>query len=107
MPKLMLALVLFATLATPAKPKTAAAVTRDGQHDFDFELGTWTIDMTRLQHPLSGSTTWTHPEGYTHIVQKLWGGQASLAQLANDRPSLHFDGLMLRMSDPRSHEWRI
>ena len=109
MPKLLPALLLFATLAVPAAhaPRNPAFTTRDGQRDFDFEIGTWTIDMKRLQHPLSGSTTWTHPEGYTHIVQKVWGGQASLAQLANDRPSPHFDGLMLRMYDPRSHEWRV
>ncbi|HMA01837.1 MAG: hypothetical protein ACM34L_01255 [Gemmatimonas sp.] len=94
------------TTAAPARIDSAF-VTRDGQRDFDFELGTWTIDVKRLQHPLSGSTTWTHPEGYSHIVQKVWGGQASLAQLANDRPTPHFDGLMLRMYDPKSHEWRI
>ena len=94
---------------TPAAPARtdSAFVTRDGQRDFDFELGTWTIDVKRLQHPLSGSTRWTHPEGYSHVVQNVMGGQASLAQLANDRPTPHFDGLMLRMYDPKSHDWRI
>jgi len=24
---------------------------RDGQHDFDFELGSWKIHLKRLQHP--------------------------------------------------------
>jgi len=102
-------------LPPTAKPATstasvtsdAATLTRDGQRDFDFELGTLAIDVRRLQHPLSGSSTWMHPSGYTHIVQRVWGGQASLAQLANDRPALHYDGLMLRMYDPKSHEWRI
>jgi hypothetical protein len=93
--------------STAAATSDSAAITHDGQRDFDFELGTWAIDMKRLQHPLSGSTTWTHPAGYSHIVQKVWSGQASLAQLANDRPSPHFDGLMLRMYDPKLHEWRI
>jgi hypothetical protein len=92
---------------TAAATSESAATTHEGQRDFDFELGTWAIDMKRLAHPLSGSSTWMHPEGYTHIVQKVWDGQASLAQLANDRPSLHYDGLMLRMYDPKSHEWRI
>jgi hypothetical protein len=102
-------------LPPTAKPRTSAAAAtsdspataRDGQRDFDFELGTWAIDIKRLQHPLSESSMWMHPEGYTHIVQKVWDGQASLAQLVNDRPSRHFDGLMLRMYDPASHDWRI
>jgi hypothetical protein len=113
--QLAMYLRLNGILPPTAKPNTSStaatrdsvSTTRDGQRDFDFELGTWAIDVKRLQHPLSGSTTWTHPEGYTHIVQKVWNGQASLAQLANDRPSPHFDGLMLRMYDPTSHEWRI
>ena len=29
----------------------------DGQHDFDWQLGTWKIHMHRLQHPLTGSTS--------------------------------------------------
>jgi hypothetical protein len=31
---------------------------RDGQHDFDFETGTWKTHISRLVHPLTGSTTW-------------------------------------------------
>src|ERR1700722_8362 len=31
---------------------------RDGQHDFDFEIGHWNTHISRLQHPLTGSTTW-------------------------------------------------
>ncbi|MEP7067082.1 MAG: hypothetical protein ABI889_13685 [Gemmatimonadota bacterium] len=93
-------------MATPAA-RDSAIVARDGQRDFDFELGTWSIEMKRLAHPLSGSNTWISPKGYTHIVQKVWGGDASLAQLANDTPTPHYDGLMLRMYEPKSHEWRI
>jgi hypothetical protein len=33
---------------------------RDGQHDFDFELGTWKIHLKRLVQPLTGSSTWVH-----------------------------------------------
>jgi hypothetical protein len=125
MPKLLSIVALLAAFFAPAArvPRIPASeashaaaklgstdsafVTRDGQRDFDFELGTWSIDVKRLQHPLSGTTAWMRPEGYTHIVQNVMGGQASLAQLANDRPTPHFDGLMLRMYDPKSHEWRI
>src|SRR5690349_5399797 len=36
---------------------------RDGQHDFDWELGTWKIHISRLQHPLTGSTEWVDLNG--------------------------------------------
>lgn len=43
---------------------------RDGQHDFDFEVGTWKTRLSRLQRPLTGSTTWVKYEGTT-VVQKV------------------------------------
>lgn len=30
----------------------------DGQHDFDFNIGTWKTHIRRLLHPLSGSDEW-------------------------------------------------
>jgi hypothetical protein len=36
---------------------------RDGQHDFDFELGTWKIHLKRLVHALTGSNTWIEFDG--------------------------------------------
>ena len=47
-------------------PKTAVqqpAAERDGQHDFDFEIGSWKTRLKRLVHPLTGSTTWVEYEG--------------------------------------------
>ena len=38
----------------PDEADTASA-TPDGQHDFDFDLGTWKTHSTRLLHPLTGS----------------------------------------------------
>lgn len=31
---------------------------RDGQHDFDFNFGTWKTRIRRLRHPLTGSSEW-------------------------------------------------
>ncbi len=36
---------------------------RDGEHDFDFEIGLWKTRLRRLIHPLTGSTTWVEMEG--------------------------------------------
>jgi hypothetical protein len=34
------------------------AVHRDGQADFDSEIGSWKTHLRRLLEPLTGSTTW-------------------------------------------------
>ena len=95
------------SVATTGAMEFPAVATRNGEHDFDFEIGRWKIDMKRLEHPLSGSTSWISPKGYTHIVQKVWGGRASLAQLENDLPAPHYDGLMLRTYDSKTHQWNV
>ena len=79
---------------------------RDGQHDFDFEIGTWKTHLRRLVHPLTGSTTWIEYEG-TSIVRKIWNGRANLVELEADGPGGHFEGLNLRLYDPESHQWSL
>ncbi|MGB8442467.1 MAG: hypothetical protein WCE26_23945, partial [Candidatus Acidiferrales bacterium] len=39
-------------------PRQQAETLRDGQHDFDFEIGNWKTHLSRLVHPLTGSKTW-------------------------------------------------
>lgn len=87
---------------TPAQPNTE----RDGQHDFDFDLGSWQTHTSRLQHPLSDSTTWTEMDGTT-VVKKVWNGRASLAVLESDGPKGHLELLSLRLYDPQTHEWSL
>jgi len=79
---------------------------RDGQHDFDFEIGTWKTHLTRLLHPLTGSTTWVEYEGTT-VVRKIWNGRANLVELEADGPAGHFEGLNLRLYNPQSHQWSL
>ena len=79
---------------------------RDGQHDFDFEIGNWKTHVSRLAHPLTGSTTWTEYEG-TSVVRKVWGGRANLVELEVEGPSGHIEGASLRLYNPRSHQWSL
>src|SRR5579859_6780882 len=44
---------------------------RDGQHDFDFNLGTWHTHIKRILNPLSGSTKSVELNG-TVTVRKIW-----------------------------------
>ena len=90
---------LLIAAALPAQP-------RDGQHDFDFEIGAWKTRLSRLVHPLTGSRTWVEYEGKT-TVRKIWGGRANLVELVADGPAGHFEGLSLRLYNPRSRQWSL
>jgi hypothetical protein len=79
---------------------------RDGQHDFDFEIGTWKTLLRRLVHPLTGSSTWVEYEGTT-VVRKVWNGRANLVELVADGAAGHFEGLNLRLYNPESHQWNL
>jgi hypothetical protein len=79
---------------------------RDGQHDFDFEIGTWKTHVSRLLHPLTGSTVWVDYEGTT-VVRKVWNDRANLLELEADGPGGHFEGLSLRLYNPQSHQWSL
>jgi hypothetical protein len=86
--------------------KTPASAARDGQHDFDFNLGTWRTHVKRLLHPLTGSSTWAEYDG-TSVVNKVWGGRANLLELQADGPAGRIEGLGLRLYNPESHQWSL
>jgi hypothetical protein len=77
-----------------------------GEHDFDFELGTWKTHISRLVHPLSGSSTWAEYDG-TSVVRKVWGGRANLLELEVSGPSGHIEALSLRLYNPASRQWNL
>jgi hypothetical protein len=83
-----------------------APTERDGQRDFDFDIGTWTTHLSRLRHPLSGSTTWVEFEGTT-VVRKVWNGRANLAELEADSPDGRLQVLSLRLYDPQARQWSL
>ncbi len=88
-------------LTTPALARAAAGrppadAPRDGQHDFDFEAGTWRIHLKKLLHPLTGFTTWIEFDG-TSVTRRLWDGRANLEQFEATSPGGHVEGLTLRL----------
>ena len=84
----------------------AAAAPRDGQRDFDFEIGAWKTQLRRLVRPLSGSTTWVEYAGTT-TVRSVWNGRANLVELEVDGPQSHLEGLSLRLYNPESRQWSV
>ncbi|WP_426699840.1 hypothetical protein ACPPVV_10520 [Rhodanobacter sp. Col0626] len=91
---------------TPQAARHEPAAPHDGQHDFDFEIGTWKTHLKRLVHPLSGSNEWAAYEGVT-TVRKVWDGRANLVELTADGPAGHFEGLNLRLYNPQSRQWSL
>ena len=79
---------------------------RDGQHDLDFEIGTWKTHLRRLQRPLSGSTTWLEYEGTT-VVSSVLDGRANLVELKVAGPAGRLEGLSLRLYEPQSRKWSL
>jgi hypothetical protein len=77
---------------------------RDGQHDFDFNLGVWSTHIRRLQHPLSGSTDTIELNG-TVSVRRVWGGRAQLEEIEADGPNGHWQGMTLFLYNPQAHQW--
>ena len=92
--------------AAASVSSSQSAQPRDGQHDFDFEIGTWTTHLRRLLRPLTGSTTWVEYEGTT-VVRKVWNGRANLVELEVDGPAGHLEGLSLRLYNPDSRQWSL
>jgi hypothetical protein len=99
--------IVTAFLATQARAGSPdAEVTRDGWRDFDFEIGTWKTHVSRLLHPLTGSTAWAQYDGTT-IVRKVWNGRANLAELEADGAQGHLELASLRLYNPDSHQWSL
>lgn len=102
--------VAFAPLPAAAQEKSTSAasvpVARDGQHDFDFDIGNWKTHVSRRLYPLTGSTSWVELDGMT-AVRKIWDGRGNLAELEADGPSGHLEVLSLRLYNPEAKQWSL
>jgi hypothetical protein len=84
-----------------------APTEHDGQHDFDFELGSWNIHLKRLLHPLTGSTTWVEFDG-TSVTRRIWDGRAQIEEFETDSATAgHIEGLTLRTYNPQTRQWSL
>jgi hypothetical protein len=91
---------------TPSNAGASQSILRDGQHDFDWQLGSWKIHMQRLQRPLTGSTKWAELDGSV-VVRKVWDGRANLAEIVTNGPSGRLEFLSMRLYNPQAHQWSL
>jgi hypothetical protein len=106
---LLLAAISCVCLAFPGNAADAPAnppkiTVRDGQHDFDFNVGAWRTHIKRILEPLSGSTRSIELNG-TVTVRRVWDGRAQLEEIEADGPNGHWEGLTLFLYNPEAHQW--
>ena len=87
---------------TPTPTPTPAV--RDGQHDFDFNVGVWHTHIKRSIDPLASSSDSIELNG-TVTVRKVWEGKAELEEIEADGPKGHWEGLTLFLYNPSAHQW--
>ncbi|NUT01535.1 MAG: hypothetical protein HOP96_11220 [Sphingomonas sp.] len=111
MPNLRVFLISAAlgAVSLPAGQAIAEAPSsvRDGQHDFDWEIGTWTTKVRVLRNPLSGKPPeWAEYEG-TSVVRPLMEGRWNLVELSVSGPSGKIEGGSFRLYNPQSRQWSL
>ncbi len=79
---------------------------QDGRNDFDFFIGRWKVHHRRLRERLKGSTAWEEFEG-TAACHKILGGLGNFDEGTMERDSGRFEGVTLRLFDPKSQEWSL
>ncbi|MBB6131162.1 hypothetical protein [Mucilaginibacter lappiensis] len=102
----LLSLALLISVSINCSAQQNLATARDGQHDFDFNIGTWKTHISRLVKPLTGSKTWTELNGFV-TVRKVWDGRAQVEEIEADGVAGHFEGLTLFLYNPQSHQWSM
>jgi hypothetical protein len=90
----------------PQAAPPAQSAPRDGQHDFDWEIGSWSTHLRYLPEPLTGSTRWIEYQG-TSDVRAVLGGRANLVELAVEGPAGRIEGASLRLYNPQAHQWTL
>jgi hypothetical protein len=102
---LWMALLTMVALAIPSQASPSAGPV-DGQHDFDWETGTWKTELRRLAKPLSGSSEWVQYSGTT-VVRKVLDGRANLVELRVKGAAGQIEGVSLRLYNPQAKQWSL
>jgi len=102
-PRILAAALAAAGLALAIANPTVA-VPRDGQHDFDFNVGVWRTHITRILNPFAGGDQSMQLNG-TVTVRKVWDGRGQLEEIEADGPNGHWEGLTLFLYNPAAGQW--
>jgi len=95
-------------MATPllSYPTNQTKSPTDPAHDFDFVLGRWRIENTRLVKRLAGSTDCEVFEATAH-AHSLPGGIGNYDDFSAEKWRPEFVGMSFRVFSPVSKKWSI
>ena len=104
---LVLGIACLPATANAQNPAPQVAAARDGQKDFDWEIGTWTTRVRVRRNPLSGAAPdWAEYEG-TSVVKPLMNGRANFVELSVTGARGSIEGGALRLYNPQSRQWSL
>ena len=108
---ILIAVALHAAIAplqpTAAQTAQPTATTRDGQRDFDWEIGTWDTHVRVLRNPLSGEAPqWAEYQG-TSVVKPLMDGRWNFVEVSVAGPAGKIEGGALRLYNPKTGQWSL
>lgn len=93
--------------AVPHQPASAPSVARDGQHDFDWEFGTWATKVRILRNPLTGAAPYWAEYSGTSIVKPILDGRSNMVELSVKNSKGAIEGVSLRLYNPHTRQWSL
>ena len=97
---------LAALASGPARAAPDPALAGNGVHDFDFLVGRWRVAHRRLKVRLAGNNDW-ETFGGTCAMRQILSGQGNIDDNVLDLPSGRYEGVGLRLFDPKARTWSI
>jgi hypothetical protein len=89
-----------------SSPTDQSKSAQNPAHDFDFVLGRWRIENTRLVKRLAGSTEWETFEATAH-ARPLPGGIGNYDDFIAEKWRPEFVGMSFRVFSPITKKWSI
>ena len=99
--------LIFAASAAMASSSASSPGTRDGQRDFDWEIGTWHTEVRVLADPLSETPDQWLGFGGTSVVRPLLDRRANVVELKVAGPNGRIEALNMRLYEPQANRWSL
>jgi hypothetical protein len=107
---LMFAAVTFGACTSMHGEQRSEATPRQvgvsSEHDFDFLIGSWSVQHRRLKHRLAHGNEWETFSG----TCRAWGvldGQGDVDDNVLEAPAGTYRAVSLRSFDPKTRSWSI
>jgi hypothetical protein len=94
----------YARMRDAKLPDATGAEPSGSPEDFDFQIGTWRVNLERLARRLAGSHDWRTYDG-SLVIQRLWNGRANVGVLDVRHGADRIETILLRTYNPQTRQW--